>query len=194
MTRGPLGRVTMGFIIFVVFFCLSLFLFAYTSIERDRQQTEKMQEDVPAIVELYNSFINYPSFASVEFTQDGEVTLLDNELEPIGTMKITNEAQVDVFENVKRIYRDDYGVNFLYGNNYFSSISRIVFSQQSIEDIKNKRSDNEVVTKLSSGMYMIVYSFDYERFISPEEIETLFYELSDMFMLAVEEFIINDKI
>ncbi len=189
MTKGPLGRVTMGFLIFVLFFCLSLLLFAYISIERDREQTEIMQGDVPAIVELYNSFINYPNFASVEFTQDGEVTLLDSELAPIGTMKITNEAQVEVLENVEKIYRDDYGVNFLYGNNYFSSISRILFSQQSIEDIKNKRSDNEVVTKISGGMYMIVYSFEYDRFISPEEIGTVFGEFAEMFFLAVEEFI-----
>ncbi len=191
MTRGPLGKTTMGFIICMIFLCASIYLFARVSIARDNKQTEAMIGDVPAIVELYNSFINYPNFSSVEFTQDGDITLLNSTLEPIGTMKITNSAQIDVLQDVQRIYRDDYGVNFLYGSNYFSSISRIVFSSQALEDVKNKRSDNEIVTSLSKGVYMIVYSFDYDRFISPEEILTQLEEMKNVVLNGAEEFLDN---
>ncbi len=194
MTRGPLGKITMGFIFFMLFFCVSIFLFAYVSIRRDNLQTETMENDVPAIIDLYNSFINYPNFSSVEFTQDGEITLLNSELEAIGTMKVTAEDQVEVLNNVKKIYRDDYGVNFLYGNNFFSNISRVIFSQKSMEDIKNKRSENEVVTRLSNGMYMVVYKFDYERFVSPNEIKKQLNEVKHLMEVSLGGIIKNGEI
>ncbi len=193
MTKGPLAKITGGCIIFMLFTIISVVLFAVVSIRRDNKNVEYMIQDVPAIIEIYNEIIAHPNFDTVSYTQDGHLTLLDSEENEIAQLSVTTESQLEALCNLDRIYRNDYGVIFSYGSNNFSTIPRIVFSGKSMEDIKNKRSENETVTKITNGVYMVIYRFDYERFISLDEIMKQLNAFVEIFITGAEEILGNEQ-
>ncbi len=186
MTKGPLAKITGGCIIFMLFTIISVVMFAVVSIHRDNEKVDDMIQDVPAIIEIYNEINDYTGFETVIYTQDGHLTLLGSDDKEIAQISLSNEKQLQALCNLEQIYRNDYGVIFSYGSNQFSTVSRVVFSGKSMEDIKNKRSDNETVTKITNGVYMVVSRFDYERFISLEEISRQVREFAGSFVTGAE--------
>ncbi len=162
--------VTINVITVTLLICASVYLFATESIRRDSEKVDDMITDVPAIIEIYNQISNYPKLSTVTFTQDGNLTLLDTDENELAQLKLETESQVEALCNMESIYRDDNGINFSYVSNHFSMISKVVFSGKSMEELKNKKSENETVTKVANGVYMIIYRFDYERFLSKDEI------------------------
>ncbi len=192
-TKGPLARVTINMVIVTLLVCISILLFAYESVRRDNIQVEHMMADVPALIEIYNLINDYPKFTKVDYSQDGHLTLLDSNDEELVKLTVSSDAQIEALINLDEIYRDDYGVIFSYGSNYLSTVPRVVFSGKSMEDLKNKKSDNETVTKVTNGVFMIVYRFDYERFFSPEEILNQAGQFADVFYTGAKEFLINEQ-
>lgn len=170
MTKGPLGKISTGFLLIILFNSLAVFLFAYISIKTEQKQVSLMQSDIPAIIKLNTAFSRYPRFNTVSYTQDGSLVLYDSAGRSIGTLRVQSKEETAVLRHVRQIYRDDYGVVFLYGENFFTVIPRIIFSHRSLDELQKKRSANEIVTEIDSGVYMMVYEFDYRRFFSPTQI------------------------
>ncbi len=192
ITKGPLARVTINVVVVTLLVCTSIALFALVSIRRDNKRVDDMIADVPAIIELYNLINDYPTLNVVDYTQDGELTLLDSSQNEIANFSINNEQQIEALRNLEKIYRDDNGLIFSYGSNFLSTVPRVVFSGKSMEDLKNKKSDNETVTKITNGVYMIVYRFDYERFFSAEEIKYQLEGLYESILIGAEGILVDD--
>ncbi len=192
LTKGPLAMVTINVVTVTLLICASVYLFAVESIRRDGIKVDNMMSDIPAIIEIHDMIDDYPNLSKINYTQDGNLTLLDYEENEITQLTVNTEAQIEALCNMERIYRDDTGINFSYVSNHFSTMSKVVFTDKSMEELKNKKSENEVVTKIANGVYTIVYNFDYERFLSKDEILYQANLFVDSLLVGAEDILANE--